>query len=77
MKKSQRSFAMCIGLLALPLLGHAADVQVRGPDGKPLPLVMVSRLPTQAAPIDTSDNGYAPNGKLQQGSFEFTGFTDF
>jgi virginiamycin B lyase len=76
MKIVQRSLALCIGLLALPLLGNAADVQVRGPDGKPLPLVMVSRTPTQPSAIDTSDNGYAPNGKLQQGSFEFTGFTD-
>ncbi len=55
---------------------HAADFTVSGPDGKPLPQVMVTRVATQSAAIDDSDNGYAAHGKLQQGTFEHTGFTD-
>jgi streptogramin lyase len=55
---------------------HAADFTVTGPDGKPLPLVMVTRTTTQSAAIDDSDNGYAASGKLQQGTFEHTRFSD-
>ena len=55
---------------------HAADFTDTGPDGKPLPLVMVTRTTTQSAAIDDSDNGYAASGKLQQGTFEHTRFSD-
>ena len=55
---------------------HAADFTVTGPDGKPLPLVMVTRTTTQSAAIDDSDNGYAASGKIQQGTFEHTRFSD-
>jgi streptogramin lyase len=54
----------------------AAQVQVTGPDGQPLPLVMVTRMPAQPGAIDTSDHGYAANGKLQHGSFSATAFTN-
>ena len=55
---------------------HAADFTVTGPDGKPLPLVMVTRTTTQSAAIDDSDNGYAASGKPQHGTFEHTRFSD-
>jgi len=69
-----------LGLLVLltgaALAAQAADFQVNGPDGQPLPLVMVTRSATQALPVDASDNGYPASGKLQQGTLEHTGFTD-
>jgi len=69
-----------MGLLALlagaVLSAHGADFQVNGPDGQPLALVMVTRSATQAPPVDASDKGYAASGRLQQGTFENTGFTD-
>jgi len=76
MKKHTRNLGLMIGMAALSLGTQAADFQVQGPDGKPLPLVMVTRAPTNPAAVDTSDNGYAPSGRLQQGTFEFTGFTN-
>ena len=81
MKNAFETFKKPLGigalLLATALAGaHAADFTVSGPDGKPLPQVMVTRVATQSAAIDDSDNGYAAHGKLQQGTFEHTGFTD-
>ena len=76
MKKYTRVLVTALAWATLAASGHAADFQIQGPDGKALPLVMVTSAPTQAAAIDTSDNGYATSGKLQQGTFEFTGFTD-
>jgi len=76
MKQHTNLLGALIALATMSTGTLAADYQVQGPDGKPLPLVMVTRAPTQPAVIDTSDNGYAPTGKLQQGTFEFTGFTD-
>ncbi len=63
-------------LVGVSFPSFAADFSVSGPDGKPLPLVMVSRVATAPQKIDDSDNGYAANGKPQQGTFEFTGFTN-
>lgn len=54
----------------------AGEFTVTGPDGKPLPLVMVTRYPQTPAKIDDADNGYATPGKLQQGTFEQTRFSD-
>ena len=76
-----KTFAKTLGtgtlLLAMALASaHAADFTVTGPDGKPLPLVMVTRLPQSPAKIDDSDNGYAASGKLQQGTLEHTRFSD-
>ncbi len=77
----QRTFKKTLGLGTL-LLGlalasaHAADFTVNGPDGKPLPLVMVTRQATTPVKIDDSDNGYAASGTLQQGTFEYTRFSD-
>ena len=76
-----KTFAKTLGigtlLLVMALAGaHAADFTVSGPDGKPLPLVMVTRSATQPTKIDDSDNGYAASGKLQQGTLEHTRFTD-
>ncbi len=69
-----------IAMLALSTLAAfsalAADFQVRGPDGKPLPLVMVTRSPVQAPKVDTSDNGYPTPGQTQQGGLEHTRFSD-
>lgn len=67
------AFAL-LTLAALQL--HAAPVQVVDAQGKPLATVMVSRQPVKAAVVDTSDNGYAPGGKLQQAFVEVTRFTD-
>ena len=55
---------------------QAADFTVTGPDGKPLQLVMVTRQPATPAKMDDTDNGYATPGKLQQGTFEHTRFSD-
>lgn len=64
-------------LLALGALqATAAPVQVVDAHGKPLATVMVSRQPVKAAVVDTSDNGYAPSGKVQQAFVEVTRFTD-
>ncbi len=69
--------AALAGVLALVSLGaHALALQVRGEDGKPLGLVMVTLVPDAAAPIDVSDHGYAAPGKLQQGTLQHTRFTD-
>lgn len=63
-------------LAAAASAAHAGPLQVLDEQGRPLPLVMVTRLP-QPAPIpDTSDNGYAPAGKPQRGAWERTRFTD-
>ena len=76
-----KTFAKTLGigtlLLVMALAGaHAADFTVSGPDGKPLPLVMVTRSATQPTKIDDPDNGYAASGKLQQGTLEHTRFSD-
>lgn len=63
-----------LALLALQL--HAAPLQVLDAKGKPLATVMVSRQPVQMAATDTSDNGYAAPGKVQQAFVELTRFTD-
>lgn len=67
------AFAL-LTLAALQL--HAASVQVVDTHGKPLATVMVSRQPVKAALVETSDNGYAPSGKVQQAFVEVTRFTD-
>jgi virginiamycin B lyase len=67
---------LMLAALGLACASHAADYTVRGPGGKPLSLVMVTRSATQPAKIDDSDNGYARSGTLQQGTFESTGFTN-
>jgi streptogramin lyase len=78
MKKTfEKTLGMGTLMLGMALASaHAADFTVTGPDGKPLPLVMVTRTTTQSAAIDDSDNGYAASGKLQQGTFEHTRFSD-
>src|SRR5512140_2326615 len=64
-------------LLALSCLAaQALTLQVRGEDGKPLGLVMVTQVPDPAVSIDGSDNGYPASGKLQRGVLEATRFTD-
>lgn len=65
---------MLLSLFSLHL--QAAPVQVVDANGKPLATVMVSRQPVKAAVVDTSDNGYAHSGKLQQAFVEVTRFTD-
>ena len=55
---------------------HALDLQVRGEDGRPLGLVMVTLLPAAPAKVDDSDNGYPASGRPQQALFEHTRFTD-
>lgn len=65
---------MLMSLFSLHL--QAAPVQVVDVKGKPLATVMVSRQPVKAAVVDTSDNGYAHAGKLQQAFVEVTRFTD-
>jgi virginiamycin B lyase len=65
------------GLLALSCLGAQAwTLQVRGEDGKPLGLVMVTQVSDAPVPADVSDNGYAASGKPQQGALQHTRFTD-
>lgn len=54
----------------------AVTVTINDSNGKPLPTVMVSRQPVQAARVDTSDNGYPASGKMQQAYLELTRFTD-
>ena len=76
MKKPLGMLALLVSLASVALTAQAADFQVNGPDGKPLPLVMVTRIATQAPAVDASDNGYAAPGKLQQGTFESTRFSD-
>ena len=67
----------CALLLALSHPGaQALTLKVRGEDGQPLGLVMVTQVANPAAAIDASDNGYPASGKLQQGPFETTRFTD-
>jgi streptogramin lyase len=73
-KKTLRTGTLLMGMALAS--AHAADFTVTGPDGRPLPLVMVTRITTQSAAIDDSDNGYAASGKLQQGAFEHTRFSD-
>ncbi len=73
----EKTFGICTLLLGMAwATAHAAEFTVNGPDGKPLPLVMVTRSATAPAKIDDSDNGYAAPGKLQQGTFEHTRFSD-
>lgn len=76
MKKPLGMLALLVSLASVALTAQAADFQVNGPDGKPLPLVMVTRIATQAPAVDASDNGYAAPGKLQQGTVESTRFSD-
>ena len=65
-KNTAKTIGLGALLLAMALAGaHATDFTVTGPDGKPLPLVMVTRSATQPTKIDDSDNGYAVSGKLQ------------
>jgi streptogramin lyase len=71
-----KTLSTWITLTTVTLISHAAPLPITGGDGQPLPLVMVTRSPTQAAAIDNSDNGYAASGKLQQGSFSDTTFTN-
>ena len=61
------------GLLAN---AHAVPISVTDASGKPMATVMVSRQPVKPAVVDTSDNGYAASGKLQQARFEIARFTD-
>ncbi len=62
--------------LAWASAATAVDFTVTGADGKPLALVMVSRLPTAPAKSDQADNGYPTSGQLQQGKLEYTRFSD-
>ena len=64
----------CATLLTTP--AGAVPITVKDPDGKPVPTVMVSRQPVRVAAVDTSDNGYPANGKLQQAYVELARFTD-
>ncbi len=62
--------------LTLSASVHALDLQVRGEDGRPVGLVMVTLAPEAPAKVDDSDNGYPASGKPQQARFEHTRFTD-
>jgi streptogramin lyase len=76
-KAFKKTLEICTLLLGVGFpTAQAADFTVSGPDGKPLPLVMVTRSATQPTKIDDSDNGYAASGKPQQGTFEETRFSD-
>ena len=69
--------AAMTGLLALAgLNAQALTLKVRSEDGRAASLVMVTQTPQPPARIDDSDNGYPASGKLQQGAFEHTHFTD-
>lgn len=61
-------------LLAAPVL--ALDLRLLAADGRPLPLVMATVTPQQAAPVDRSDNGYAQPGALQAADVWRTVFAD-
>lgn len=68
---------LSVSLLALFALQlQAAPVQVVDTKGKPLATVMVSQQPVKPAATDTSDNGYATPGSVQQAFVEVTRFTD-
>ena len=68
---------VCATLLAgFALSSQALNLQVLGPNGQPLPLVMVTRSPPKPAAVDTSDNGYPASGQPQQALFDITRFTD-
>ncbi|MBK9520943.1 MAG: hypothetical protein IPO13_04875 [Rhodocyclaceae bacterium] len=65
-------------LITLSCNAGAAVLKVVDGSGKPIPTVMVSQVPAAPALVDTSDDGYARSGQLQQGWFEthrFTGAT--
>ena len=74
MKKATGIITLLLGISLT--YAHASDFTVVGPDGKPLPLVMVTRVATAPGAIDDSDNGYPTHGKLQQGTMEHTRFSD-
>ncbi len=70
----KRVLALLLVSLAAP--AWAVEVHVRGADGQPLPLTMVTLTPTHKAPVDTSDNGYAQPRALQKADLWRTAFTD-
>lgn len=57
-------------------VANALSISITDVNGKPIPVVMVSRVPDTPAKVDVSDDGYAASGKLQQGSVEVHRFTD-
>ncbi len=67
---------LCLASLGLACAAHAAEFTVTGPDGQPLPLVMVTRSALSPAKVDAADNGYATPGRPQPGSFDITAFSD-
>lgn len=69
--------AAMTGLLTLVgMNAQALTLKVQTEDGRAASLVMVTQAPQPPARIDDSDNGYPASGKLQQGAFERTRFTD-
>lgn len=78
-RQARRAMLLSSTTIFLALVGlhaQAVTLVIQGTDAKPLGLVMVTQIPAPTSKIDTSDNGYAASGKLQQGTFETTRFTD-
>jgi len=79
-RTGHRTAQAILALLAATSLfaGRAGAVvlTVTGPDGKPIPTVMVSRQPIKPAVVDSSDHGYPASGKPQQAYVELARFTD-
>lgn len=68
--------ALASASVVMPTSALALTVEISGPDAGPLDLVMVTRLPANPPAADASDNGYPASGKVQQGAFELTRFSD-
>lgn len=69
---------LALASLTAPMMSAALalTVKIAATDARPLDLVMVTRLPANPPAADASDNGYPASGKVQQGLFELTRFSD-
>ncbi|MGQ0683132.1 Vgb family protein [Bradyrhizobium sp.] len=75
--KAVASVTVLASVLALtPSVALTLTVEIRGADTRPLDLVMVTRLPANPPTADASDKGYPMPGKIQQGTFELTRFSN-
>ena len=76
MKLAGAACSMVAGLVLLPPSLFASTVTVTGADGKPLPLVMVTRTVPGSDVADTSDNGYPRPGIANKAAPQHTQFTN-
>ncbi len=67
--------AYILPLSAAPA-GTAVELAFTDPDGAPLPLVMVTRTPTDVPAADLSDDGYTPHGVTNTAATVVTRFTN-